>query len=236
MKRERPVFNVSSYFSKFTLFFGDNVSFLEEVEKISYDKSFDTVSTEFLQRAFSLYRETTMLCSACNGSDVIATDARLRNLPIIRSKLSLFTDSYCDACFANCLAGKEPTNDTRSILKEFLAFRQAEKRKMRSLRFATHLYADFQAACTDESDMMLFLMLCPPKMGCPDETTISLEWTEFALDKCGDQYVVSEYSVSDGLHSYVGAQEFSSKTQAFDSLKFMARKYYVCVFSVASTC
>lgn len=76
MDPERRRFNVNNYLAKFSLFFADNTAFLDDLDSICYVKSFDTVSAYQLRKAFSLYKETTMLKSACKDSDSLARDYR----------------------------------------------------------------------------------------------------------------------------------------------------------------
>ena len=230
---ELPFFNVAEYTSQFLhLFSEETTAFAEELDHIVFQKSFDSVPGEVLRKALTLYRETTMLSSASLGSDKIASsDPRIRRLlPGLRLRLAHFSDCYCDAMLGIYLTGNFPTHDIRLALKDLLTLRQALRRKSSATHCAEDLFADFQSVCT-EIDMKLF-MLFPPAMGSPDEKTISLVWPEFALDKCGDQYVVSEHSVSNDEnhhhhHTCIVEQEYHSKAQALDALKAMARKYYV---------
>jgi hypothetical protein len=219
-------FNVDAYLSRFTLFFADDTeAFVDELVSLCYTQSFDALSAAQLRRAVGLYQETAMLKSTCRGSTKIARDGRLRNLSHIRSKLCLFADFYCADALANLLAGRELEPDIRAALRELVVYRHDGKS---GKALAANLYGDFKHSCADESDLLMYLADYPPTLGNSGPGEFSLEWPEFALDQCADQYYISEYALGvDGVWACTGQEEpMPSKAQAFEALKLMVRKYY----------
>jgi hypothetical protein len=194
MQPEHLVFNIERYLSNFAhLFTPDTTAFLEELDNIVYNNKFELVTSEMLARALSLYREGNKLSFTVMAHPKIANaEPKSSLLPSMIFKLDLFADRYIDATLASMLMGGQVPEDIRTTLHEMVVCRQKEKRLETMLEFAGILFDDFSDHCQFETEVRLFLLRRPPTLGCPDNNTVSLQWPEFALDKCGSQYVVSE--------------------------------------------
>jgi hypothetical protein len=224
MLNNGPRFDEAKYFSQFSHLFSEDVlPLLDLLDDCAFHNKFEDITSEDIKKAFPLYRDAVSLSGAFSVYSFNEQKKFERTVHQMERQLNRFFECYCRAMLLDCLSETQPPKDIQIQLKEYLSFKQKLKRREIAIQFAEDLYFEFLHACT-ETDMQFFSFY-PPAMGSPDENTISLEWAEFALDKCGKQYVISEYTVD--KPSCIYEEEFLSKDLAFNALKTLARKYYV---------